>query len=292
MNIASNHVQAAIIATLAFGIFTIADAMIKLLSERFAVFQIAAMIMATSLVMLVAYAFAIGRHPDIMPKYPRLAFLRAALLTVNSLLFFYAFSQLPMTDVYVVGFTNPIMVSILAFLFLKERLSPVTVLAILLGFAGVLVALQPGSAQIGVGHVAAFVAIVLFSLSILLLRVARPDESGLALTAAVFLLLAAVASTLQIFWGGFAAINIEDAAYVGIGALCTVVANVLLVKAFRMGNAGSVAPFQYTQLVWGSLLGWLLFSDGVDLQTLIGALIIIVSGWIVVRQGRAVRAPA
>ena len=57
----------------------------------------------------------------------------------------------------------------------------------------------------------------------------------------------------------------------------------LLVRAFRVGEASVVAPFQYSQIIWGCLYGVLLFATPVELHTLAGAAIIILSGWLVLK---------
>ena len=57
----------------------------------------------------------------------------------------------------------------------------------------------------------------------------------------------------------------------------------LLVRAFRVGEASVVAPFQYSQIIWGCLYGVLLFATPVEPHTVLGAAIIILSGWLVLR---------
>ncbi|MDB5555206.1 MAG: hypothetical protein JWL86_5190, partial [Rhizobium sp.] len=61
------------------------------------------------------------------------------------------------------------------------------------------------------------------------------------------------------------------------------IANILLVRAFRLGTASVVAPFQYSQIFWGSLIGYLVFGATIDIYTVIGADVIIGSGLLVLR---------
>lgn len=287
MSTLSPAIRAAIYALSAFGIFTIADTITKILSRSHSTYQVTLMVFGVALLMVLAQAVLTGKASSVIPRYPKMAILRSVLISVDTVLIFYSFSVLPLTDVYIVAFTNPMMVSILAFLILKERLTWLTIFAIVLGFIGVVVALQPGSTVIGLGHLTAFTAIFLFALSILVLRVTKPDENDAALVAVMFLMLTLIGAGMAVFTTGFTAVSLGDWLYVLVNAACTVIGNTMLVQAFRLGNAGTVAPFQYTQLIWGTLLGYFVFGDAIELMTIIGAAIIILSGLIVIRQGRA-----
>jgi S-adenosylmethionine uptake transporter len=68
-----------------------------------------------------------------------------------------------------------------------------------------------------------------------------------------------------------------------VGGAMMLGGHALLVRAFRVGEACVVAPFQYSQIIWGCLYGLILFATPVEMHTLAGAAIIIVSGWLVLK---------
>jgi S-adenosylmethionine uptake transporter len=67
------------------------------------------------------------------------------------------------------------------------------------------------------------------------------------------------------------------------GGTLLLAGHALLIRAFRIAEASVVAPFQYSQIIWGCLYGALLFAAPIELHTLAGALIIVLSGWMVLK---------
>ncbi len=283
MAIANNSFLAATLATSAFAVFALADAFTKLLCQRYSVPQVTVMVTVVALLIVIMPALAKGRAADIFPRYPAFALTRALLYATDTILIYYAFAHLPLANVYVVTFLNPVLVTVLAFVFLKERLSLVATGGVILGFIGVLVSLKPGAVPLGLGHLAAFGAICLFAVTILMLRRAKADESDLALVTSTLAVLSVLALVMVMLSGGFTAVALIDLLLVVVASLCVAAGNMLMVRAFRLGNAGMVAPFQYSQIIWGGLLGYFMFADTLEFATLAGAAIIIISGWLVLK---------
>lgn len=278
-----SNVRAAGIATLAFAVFSGADALIKLLAIDLPAPQVTLMTTVVGLVLLLAHAAMRGRLGDLVPRYPGLAVLRALLLAADTILIHYAFKLLPLTEAYLIAFLTPILVAILGFLLLGERLSRLAAAGVVLGFIGVAVALRPGTAQLNIGHAAAFASTVFFALSLLLLRRARPGERDEALVATLLVVMTPVTLLTVFASTGFSAVQ---PSHLGIGLVAGALGlagHALLVRAFRVGVASVVAPFQYSQIIWGCLYGALLFAAPIDPYTIAGAVIIIFSGWLVLR---------
>lgn len=83
--------------------------------------------------------------------------------------------------------------------------------------------------------------------------------------------------------GGLVAIDRTDLGFAIAAGAMMLGGHALLVRAFRVGEASVVAPFQYSQIIWGCLYGVLLFATPVEMHTLAGAAIIIFSGWLVLK---------
>jgi S-adenosylmethionine uptake transporter len=281
--IGRSNAKAALIVLVAFAVFSGTDAMVKLLSARLAVPQVTFMITATALVLLGLQSAVKGTGRSLVPRYPVLAFLRALLLAGDTLLIYYAFAMLPLAEAYLLAFLTPVLVAILAFVLLGERLSAVAWGGVLIGFLGVAVALQPGVAPLNSGHAAALGSALLFALSLILLRRTKAAESDRALVASLLVVLTIMAFIVAVANGGLVAVTAFECILALGAGLLLLAGHALLVRAFRTGDAAVVSSFQYSQIIWGCLYGSLLFAAPIELHTLAGAGIIILSGWLVLR---------
>nr|WP_314088749.1 DMT family transporter [uncultured Shinella sp.] len=275
--------KGALIVLVAFFVFSATDAIVKIMAGTIPAPQVTFLITATALILLLVHALVTGRVRRLIPRQPSLALWRALLLALDTLLIHYAFAMLPMAEAYLIAFLTPILVAMLSFVFLGERLSRVGWLGVLVGFAGVAVALKPGAAPLNAGHLAAFVSAVLFSLSLILLRRTKMAETDEALVASLLVVMTPVAFAVAAVSGELKPLDLPIFGYAVAGGVLMIVGNALLVRAFRVGEASVVAPFQYSQIIWGCLYGVFLFSTPVEMHTLIGAAIIIFSGWLVLK---------
>jgi len=277
------NLRAAGLGLAAFAVFSGADALVKLLTERLAVAQVTFMVTLSALILLCAHAGLTGAGGSLLPRYPGLAVLRALLIAIDTLLIYYAFSLLPLSEAYLLAFLTPILVAVLAFVLLRERLSPLAWVGVVLGFVGVAIALRPGIAPLNLGHAAAAASALVFALSLLLLRKAKATETDHALVFSLLVVLAAVALSVAVVGGDLAPVGSMEIFFASAAGLFLLAGHLLLVRAFRMGDASVVAPFQYSQIIWGCLYGALFFAAPVELHILAGAAVIVISGWLVLK---------
>ncbi|ASY65283.1 hypothetical protein SJ05684_b43010 (plasmid) [Sinorhizobium sojae CCBAU 05684] len=277
------NLRAASLGFAAFAVFSGTDALVKLLAVRLAVPQVTFMVTLAAMISLSARAGIKGAGASLMPRHPGLALLRALLLAIDTLLIYYALSLLPLAEAYLLAFLTPMLVAVLAFLLLAERLSPLAWSGVVIGFLGVAIALRPGIAPLNIGHANAAASALVFALSLLLLRRAKATESDLALVFTLLVVLTVVALGVAVVGGGLAPVGPMDLFVAFAAGLLLLAGHLLLVRAFRMGDASVVAPFQYSQIIWGCLYGALFFSAPIELHTLAGALVIVLSGWLVLK---------
>lgn len=281
--VAPSNGRGALLVVVAFFIFSATDAIVKIMAIGMPAPQVTFLITSAALALLLVHAFATGRSHRLVPRQPGLAFWRALFLAVDTLLIHYAFAKLPLAEAYLIAFLTPILVATLGFVFLRERLSVVGWAGVLIGFAGVAVALKPGVAPLNLGHAAALGSAVFFAISLILLRRAKVAETDEALVASLLVVMTPVAFAVAATSGGLVALNLADLGFAIAGGVLMLAGHALLVRAFRIGEASVVAPFQYSQIIWGCLYGVFLFSTPVEMHTLIGAAIIILSGWLVLK---------
>jgi S-adenosylmethionine uptake transporter len=283
----SDNIRGAILAVCAFGIFSVADTVVKYESQFLPVSAVTAMITGAAALFIALYAVLKGEGRALAPVTPAFTLGRGALLASETAIIYYAFSAIPLTDVYVLTFLAPIFVSIFAIVGLGERPSPWVAAGVLLGFVGVLVAFRPGAMGFGLGHFAAAGSAMIFAVTLVMIRVAAPRESDLALVISPMVILAIGSSIFTALTAGFPAISAGETALLLLAGFCLFAGNLLIVRAYRVGAASFLAPFQYCLIFWGPLNGWLVFGASVELFTWIGAAIIIAAGLMVLRAERA-----
>ena len=202
--------------------------------------------------------------------------LRGVLLTSSTFTNFYAVSKLSLALVVSINFAAPLISCALAPFILKEHVGPRRWAAVLVGFIGVLIILRPGSTSFQPAMFACLFNALLIALFQIFTRKAgfKDDpQTGLLWVFAVGL--AASTFALPNGWQMPSASLFLIAIFMGSSGLIT---HYLSSQALRLAPASLIAPFQYTQLIWMTLSGIILFGDWPDHYTIIGAAIIIISG--------------
>lgn len=272
------------LALLANFLFTSSDAIVKTLTMRYSVFQVIAMQVTFACIPLGIMLLRDGTLTRLKVRNPLLVFLRGLLAGLGTICGFYAFSVLPMADVYSIAFCAPIVVTLASIPLLGEKVGRYRASAVIIGFMGVLVMVQPGVAPLSLGHVAAFGSVFTSAGVVLIMRrIAREEERGV-MVAAVMLGLLAVSIPAVITVGRMPAL--PDIGLAALAGLIMGTAQFLALAAIRRAPAASVAPMQYTMLVWALLYGFVLFDDPVRLNVVAGAVIVIASSLYIMHRER------
>lgn len=211
--------------------------------------------------------------------------LRGALLVAATLFFFSGLIYLPLADAISIFFVEPLMVTILSAIFLKETFGWRRLVAILIGFLGALIIIRPTFTDIGWPAMYPVFAAGCFSFYILLTRklVAEEDPIRLQFYAGIFGLIAC--SVLLVGASGLEvrSLTVVQPTLTEWGLLCALgligtVGHILVVYAFKYAPVSVLAPFQYVEIIGSTVLGFLLFGDFPDGATWVGILIIVGSG--------------
>lgn len=221
---------------------------------------------------------------------PRLQFLRFALAPAEASLFFWALITLPLAEVITYYQAGPIWVTALSAFLLGERIGWRRWTAVFVGFCGVVVALHPVTAPLSLGAVSALLGSLLYAGFLIatgrLSSIPRPVLMAQQLVATV--LFGAGFVLVQ----GWTAPGPLDAALMLVLGLGSLGGNLCVNLALRLGPAVTIVPFQYTMLLWGILLGFLVFGELPDAAGLAGAAIIVAAGlFIVLREHRLATQP-
>ena len=280
----SNNTSAALYALLGFAIFSPHAVIVKVLGVSYQPFQILFFSVLFGFPMVMMMLMRDQTEANLIPRHPWWTALRTLAAVATGISVFYAFSVLPLTQTYAIIFASPLIITVLSIPILGETVGWRRWVAVALGLCGVLVVLRPGGADLGLGHAAALMGAFGGALASVIVRKIGKDERTIVLMLypmmANFVLMGValpfvyVPMTLPDLVG-----TLAMSILVNLAGLCMIV-------AYKKGDAAIVAPMQYSQIIWATIFGVLLFSEFPDAMTLLGAAIIIASGLIIVfREG-------
>jgi drug/metabolite transporter (DMT)-like permease len=272
------------LTSLAYFLFTLQDAAIKLMVVGFSVWQI---LFFRSITILVGCLLARGprllgetaRSPILRPM-----FLRSFLIMSAWLCYYSAAKDLQLAELTTIYFAAPVIVTVLAILLLGEKVTAIRWIAVLTGFAGVFIACDPANLGFSVPVVLVLLAAFLWALSIVLLRRIALQEKTvvqMVLNNAFFLVTAGL--PMAFVW------QMPD--LTGGLMLCAVgiiggFAQFTLFEGMKRAPASVIAPFEYTSLIWAFLLGYLIWADVPRDEVFVGATLIIAAGVAVIVSER------
>ncbi|MDJ0629812.1 MAG: DMT family transporter [Rhodobacter sp.] len=273
-------------ALTAFALFSSHDVIVKTLGGSYAPFQIVffSVLFGFPLATLMLMRDPVSGH--LRPVHPWWTALRTAATVVTASTGFYAFSTLPLAQVYAILFAAPLLITILSIPVLGERVGLHRWLAVAVGLAGVLVVLRPGLEPLEPGHVAALIASLGAAVSSVIVRKIGRDERSVVML--LYPMVANFAAMGMILPFVYKPLPGEDLGALAVMSLLAFAAMLCLIAAYRRADAAVIAPMQYSQIIWAALFGALMFGEIPDRFTALGAGIIILSGvYIVLREGRA-----
>lgn len=265
------------LAFIAFALYSVMDVTVKLLTAKYAVPQVIALNSLFALGPILAYAALFGGlFNNLRTRRPIYQLARAFCGVCSSFLGFWAYSRMPIADVYALAFTAPLFITALAVPILKEPVGWRRWSAVGVGFLGVLVMLRPGSGLINAASFAVLGGAFFYSVGMLVTRFARNTESGVSFAFYSTLASLTVFGAMTPWLGRMP--TWPDLGLSALGGTVCGIAFVCLLTAFRKVPAAVAAPFQYTQIIWGVLYGYLFFGDLPDSMLFVGVAIVIASG--------------
>ncbi|MFD0978739.1 DMT family transporter [Tropicimonas aquimaris] len=282
----TNNTKGALLALVAFGIFSTHDVLVKYLGASYSTFQIVFFSVLLGFPMATLMLMNDRNDGNLRPRHPWWTALRTIASVVVAACAFYSFSVLPMAQVYAILFTAPLLITILAIPVLGEQVGIRRWMAVIVGLSGVMIVLQPGSTQLELGHAAALVAAFGSAFASIIVRKIGHEERSV-----VLLLYPMMANV--VLMGIILAFVYEPMPLIDFGAVVMIaamafVATLTIIAAYKTGEAVIVAPMQYSQILWATAYGLIFFDERPSLNTVLGAAVIIASGvYIVLREGRS-----
>ncbi len=190
-------------------------------------------------------------------------------------LWFYAMARIPIADVTAMNYLSPIYVTLAAALFLGEKLALMRVLAIVAALIGTLIILRPGFREVGSGHLAMLFVAVCFGVSYLLAKLMTNRVSPVVVVAMLSIIVTIGLTPLALM--NWVTPTLTEALILfGVACLATG-GHYTMTLAFAAAPLAVTQPVSFLQLVWAVLVGWLFFSEGVDVFVILGGTLIVAS---------------
>lgn len=267
--------------------FSLNDVMGKWLMGSYSVAQLMAVRSLSALVVLTPFLLRGGVARAWQADHPALQALRAGLLAVEGFGFYAAVAYLPLADVVTFWLAAPVYVAALAPLVLDERVPAPVWAAIALGFAGVVLALEPSRDSLTPAAGIALLGSAAFAGAMLLGRRLRGTPDTVMVGWQIVGALVASGAMLAFDPEAWRPTPPRDLAALCLLGVVAMLAHILVNRAFKHAEAAVVMPYQYSLLIWAILFGALFFDDTPRPAMLLGAGLIVASGLIIVRINRA-----
>ena len=276
----------AVLATISYAVV---DTLSKYQAREYPVGMIVWARYAVPLVVLLLVFFPRRGRGMLRTAFPVIQLVRGVLLTAGTIFIVLAYRVMPIAEAQAISFIHPVLLTLLAVVFLGEKVSRLGWAAVLLGFSGVLIIVRPGGGLFTPAALLPLGLALCFSFYQMFTRVIATKESSINSLFCVLLVGSVVMSlALPFVWVDptpkgaffFALIGISS----GIGHFSTI-------KALEYAPASLLAPFAYVQLLWVSILGILVFGDFPDGITIIGMAIVVAGGLLVATSRQATSKP-
>ncbi len=273
---ATDHAFAGI-ALMASGValFAINDALGKWLLVNYSVGELMLVRSVSALILLAPFIRQAGVAAFISAPRPWLQLVRVLFSTLEVAMFFWAVSYLPLADTVTFYLAGPIYVTALSVFVLGEQVGWRRWLAVLVGFAGVLIALRPSAASITLPALIALAGSMIFAALMIVTRFLRETSNTVLVTGQIAgtLLFGLVTAPF-----GWITPPPLDFALLCLFGVISIVALACVAGALKLAPASTVSPYQYTFILWAIVLGYIVFGDVPDAFTLGGAVIIVGAG--------------
>jgi drug/metabolite transporter (DMT)-like permease len=251
--------------------FVLMHSAVKYLSKEVHIFEIA--FFRCALVIFVLAPVIIQQGKTIFKtRQPKMQFLRIITNSVAMLCFFYGISTTPLAQLTTLGFTVPIFATILAVIFMKEKIRLRRTTALIIGFIGTIVVMRPDiSIELG----ALLIIFSSFLWSICLIFIKKLTQTDSAVTISLYFGIGMIPATFILAFPIMEAIDMRQFTILVFIAITGTLAQTIMNTALKKGELALLLPFDFLRLIWSVLIGYVLFAEEPTFTLWIGGFLII-----------------
>ena len=251
--------------------FVLMHSAVKYLSKEIHIFEIAFFRCALVIFVLAPIIFQQGKK-IFKTKQPKVQFLRITTNSVAMLCFFYGISTTPLAQLTTLGFTVPIFATILAVIFMKEKIRLRRTTALIVGFIGTIIVMRPDiSIELG----ALLIIFSSFLWSICLIFIKKLTQTDSAVTISLYFGIGMIPATFALAFPVLEMIDLRQFIILIFIAITGTVAQTIMNSALEKGELALLLPFDFLRLIWSVLIGYALFSEEPTITLWLGGFLII-----------------
>lgn len=277
----SDIARGVLLMLLACGFLTANDALMKSLVSALPLGQVIAIRGLFALAVVVLLAPRVGGYSRMRAKHQRNVLLCSGLLVTNIILFPLSLPYMSLADAIILAYTSPIWVVALAPIFLAERVRWQQWMAVLIGFLGACLVIKPGSGAFNWAVILPLTVAFIVGVRDMVTRKIAGSETALSIVAYTNVL--TIIAGLAMLPLGWQSLDSTQIGQLILAGLLFSVSQLMMVEAFRMVEATVLSTFKYSSILFAALFGYLFWGELLDMFALIGAILIVVSGLVIVR---------
>ena len=291
----NNNPRGIILILLGMMIFSVQDSIMKYIYNFVSLYEVYLIRTLVSFVVILIF-LKIAKKPIIFKtQYPLLTYCRVILFFFGFSSFYISLTVMPLVTATALFFVTPFLITIFAKFFLKEQIGPRRWLAVIIGFVGVYIILNPNFSNFDYLSLTPIFCAFCYSLSMIIIKKTSEKDSVYTQTF-TFYIGAIIISLIFYFIIGDGQYNTTDhpafqfifrewftsletsMLIMIVTGLTASVAFLLLFTAYRIASPAVISPFEYSIIIWSSLSGWFFFNEIPDLKTIIGIFLIVCGG--------------
>ena len=251
--------------------FVVMHSAAKFLSDQIHIFEITFLRCALVAFVLAPMIFKEGKS-SLITKQPKFQIYRIITNSIAMLCFFYGLTLTTLAEVTALNLTVPIFTTLLAFLFLNEKLKKHRLSALFIGFLGAIIDLRP-DISINVGGILILISALIWSVSLIFIK--KLTETDSPVTISLYAGVGMVPATFVAAYPYLIMPNLYQFLIILFIAVTGTIAQTLLNSAFKRGQLAILLPFDYLKLIWSVLIGYTIFVESTTISLWIGGTLIV-----------------
>ena len=298
----NNNPKGILYILLAMMVFSVQDGIMKHIYNFVSLYEVYLIRTVISFVLILTFLILTKKPIVFKSKYPVLTFFRVILFFFGFSSFYISLTVLPLGTATALFFVTPFLITIFAHFFLKEEIGMRRWSAVVIGFIGVYITLNPDFSNFNYLSLLPILCAFCYSLSMIIIK-KTSDKDSVYTQTFTFYIGAIILSIIFYFIIGDGQYNTSDhpasqfifrewfvdfksnVLLMSITGVTATVAFLFLFTAYSIASPSVISPFEYSILFWSPLIGWLYFDEIPTLSTVIGILIIVSSGiYIFIRE--------
>ena len=251
--------------------FVVMHSAAKFLSDQIHIFEITFLRCALVALVLTPMIFKEGKS-SLITKQPKFQIYRIITNSIAMLCFFYGLTLTTLAEVTALNLTVPIFTTLLAFLFLNEKLKKHRLSALFIGFLGAIIVLRP-DISINIGGVLILISALIWSVSLIFIK--KLTETDSPVTISLYAGVGMIPATFVAAYPYLIMPNLYQFLIILFIAVTGTIAQTLLNSAFKRGQLAILLPFDYLKLIWSVLIGYTIFVESTTISLWIGGTLIV-----------------